>query len=145
MPYRLTAPEGGVRERAGYSRAMRVQAVRTGLFAHPFELEIGTGADGRFSAVVCFTMLHHVPSPQLQDRLLSEVSRVLRPGGVFAGTDSLGTGLAFRLLHIRDTLVPVRPDVLPARLEGAGLVEPLVERGGGSFRFSARKPASAQM
>jgi ubiquinone/menaquinone biosynthesis C-methylase UbiE len=95
---------------------------------------------GRFSGVVCFTMLHHVPSPKLQDQLLSEVSRVLRVGGVFAGTDSLGTGRAFRLLHVRDTLVPVPPDELPARMERAGLVEPRVERGGRSFRFSARKP-----
>lgn len=143
MPYRLTAPEGGVRERAGYSRAMRVQAVRTGLFAHPFELKIGTGADGRFSAVVCFTMLHHVPSPQLQDRLLAEVSRVLRAGGVFAGTDSVGTGRAFKLLHVRDTLVPVAPDGLPARMERAGLAEASVRVGGSSFRFRARKPAEA--
>jgi ubiquinone/menaquinone biosynthesis C-methylase UbiE len=97
-------------------------------------------ADDRFSGVVCFTMLHHVPSRELQDRLLGEVSRVLRPGGLFAGTDSLGTGKAFRLLHIHDTLVPVSPDELPARLERAGLVEPSVETGGRSFRFQARKP-----
>jgi SAM-dependent methyltransferase len=97
-------------------------------------------ADDRFSGVVCFTMLHHVPSRELQDRLLGEVSRVLRPGGVFAGTDSLGTGRAFKLLHIRDTLVSVSPDDLPARLEGAGMVEPSVKVGGRSFRFHARKP-----
>jgi SAM-dependent methyltransferase len=98
-------------------------------------------ADGRFSGVVCFTMLHHLPSPELQDRLLAEASRVLRPGGTFAGTDSLGTGSAFRLLHIRDTLVPVEPDRLPARLQRAGLNEPSVETRGRSFRFHARKPA----
>jgi len=97
-------------------------------------------ANDRFSSVVCFTMLHHVPSRALQERLLGEVRRVLRPGGVFAGTDSLGTGRAFKLLHIRDTLVPVNPDELPARLEHAGLVEPSVEAGGRSFRFRARKP-----
>jgi SAM-dependent methyltransferase len=97
-------------------------------------------ADDRFSGVVCFTMLHHVPSRELQDRLLGEVSRVLRPGGLFAGTDSLGTGRAFKLLHIHDTLVPVSPDELPARLEGVGMVEPSVETGGRSFRFQAHKP-----
>ena len=37
-----------------------------------------------FDSAVCFTMLHHVPSPALQDRLLVESARVLRPGGVFA-------------------------------------------------------------
>ena len=96
--------------------------------------------DGRFSGVVCFTMLHHIPSAELQDRLLGDVARVLRPGGMFAGTDSLGTGRGFKLLHVGDTLVPVGPDGLPARLRAAGLREPQVKKGGRSFRFSARKP-----
>jgi SAM-dependent methyltransferase len=97
--------------------------------------------DGRFSAVVCFTMLHHLPSPALQDRLFGEVRRVLRPGGVFAGTDSVGTGPVFKLIHIGDTLVPVDPDRLPGRIEGAGLVGPRVGRAARSFRFCAHKPA----
>src|SRR5688500_8161916 len=42
--------------------------------------------DATFSAVVCFTMLHHLPDPAAQDRLFAEASRVLRTGGVFAGT-----------------------------------------------------------
>ncbi len=96
--------------------------------------------DGRFSGVVCFTMLHHLPSVELQDRLLAEVTRVLRDGGVFAGTDNLGTGWFFKLLHVRETLVPVSPDGLPPRLERAGLTYPSVQVGGRSFRFSARKP-----
>jgi SAM-dependent methyltransferase len=98
--------------------------------------------DGRFSAVVCFTMLHHLPSPQAQNRLLAEVARVLRPGGLFAGTDSLGRGLLFGLLHIGDTLVPVAPDGLADRLNAAGLSEPVVAKGGRSFRFRARKPVA---
>jgi SAM-dependent methyltransferase len=98
--------------------------------------------DGRFSAVVCFTMLHHLPSPQAQDRLLAEVARVLRPGGLFAGTDSLARGLLFRLLHIRDTLVPVPPDGLAGRLHDAGLAEPVVAQSSSSFRFRARKPVA---
>jgi ubiquinone/menaquinone biosynthesis C-methylase UbiE len=110
-----------------------VEVVQTDATAMPF-------ADGRFSGVVCFTMLHHVPSPQLQDRLLAEVCRVLRPGGVFAGTDSIGTGRAFRLLHVHDTLVPIAPDGLPARIEHAGLIESRVDIGGSSFRFRTRKP-----
>jgi len=36
--------------------------------------------DARFSGAVCFTMLHHVPTDELQDRLFGEVARVLRPG-----------------------------------------------------------------
>jgi len=97
--------------------------------------------DGCFSGVVCFTMLHHVPSPEMQDRLIAEAARVLRPGGVFAGTDSVGTSRAFKLLHVRDTLVPVSPDGLASRLERAGLIEPRVKAAARSFRFSARKPS----
>jgi SAM-dependent methyltransferase len=96
--------------------------------------------DARFSGVVCFTMLHHLPSSDLQDRLLGEVSRVLRPGGAFAGTDSLGTGSVFKLIHIGDTLVPVDPDRMGERMESAGLADSRVDRAGGSFRFRARKP-----
>ena len=40
-------------------------------------------ANAQFSSSVCFTMLHHVHTPALQDQLLREVWRVLRPGGVF--------------------------------------------------------------
>ena len=76
--------------------------------------------DGSFSAVVCFTMLHHLPSPELQDRAFAEAFRVLRPGGVFAGTDSIGTGTLFKLIHIGDTLNPIDPARCPARLEDAG-------------------------
>jgi ubiquinone/menaquinone biosynthesis C-methylase UbiE len=107
-----------------------VEIVQADATAMPF-------ADGRFSGVVCFTMLHHVPSPELQDRLLGEVARVLRAGGVFAGTDSLGTGRAFKLLHLHDTLVPVAPDGLPDRLQGAGFLQPQIDTGGRSFRFRA--------
>jgi ubiquinone/menaquinone biosynthesis C-methylase UbiE len=96
-------------------------------------------ADGSFSAVVCFTMLHHIPERLLQDRAFGEVARVLAPGGTFAGTESVGTGLVFRLIHIGDTLVPLDPDELPARLEAAGLSEVAVERSNGSFRFRARR------
>ncbi len=110
-----------------------VEIVQADATAMPF-------ADERFSSVVCFTMLHHVPSPELQNQLLTEASRVLRPGGIFAGTDSLGTGRAFKLLHLRDTLIPVPPDELPARMENAGLIEPRVESASSSFRFRAHKP-----
>ena len=85
------------------------------------------------------TMLHHVPSPELQDRLLREVYRVLRPGSPFVGSDSLTSPL-FRLVHLFDTLVPVAPDGFAARLEAAGFGEVDVEKAKGAFRFRARKP-----
>lgn len=95
--------------------------------------------DGEFSGVVCFTMLHHIPSRELQDRAFTEVARVLKPGGVFAGTDSVGTGLGFKLIHIGDTLMPIDPDGLPPRLHSAGLADVKVSRSNRSFRFRARK------
>jgi SAM-dependent methyltransferase len=95
--------------------------------------------DNSFSSVVCFTMLHHVPSAALQDRLLAEVVRVLRPGGLFIGADSLA-GWRFRMLHVFDTMVVVDPATLPQRLAAAGLTGIDVETGPSAFRFAARKP-----
>jgi SAM-dependent methyltransferase len=95
-------------------------------------------ADGSFDAVVCFTMLHHVPTPQLQDRLFAEAARVLRPAGTFAGIDSLVT-LRFRMIHIGDTMTAVAPAGLPDRLRTAGLATPDTEVGERSFRFRAER------
>ena len=97
--------------------------------------------DDRFSAVVCFTMLHHIPSPAQQDEAFAEVGRVLRPRGMFAGTDSIGTGPLFKLIHVGDTLNLIDPDGLPGRLEAVGLGDVEVERGGRSMRFRSAKPA----
>jgi SAM-dependent methyltransferase len=98
-------------------------------------------ADGAFSGAACFTMLHHVPSPEAQDKLFGEVRRVLRPGGVFAGTDSTGRGLGFALLHVGDTKVVIDPRELPARLEAAGFGDVSVSAGADAVRFRARRPA----
>ena len=94
--------------------------------------------DASFTGAVAFTMLHHVPSPALQDRLLGEVSRVLKPGSLFAGSDSLAS-FTLRLAHIGDTYVPVDPDHFAARLKAAGFDEIKIERSPDRFRFSARK------
>ena len=98
-------------------------------------------ADGSFSGVVCFTMLHHLPSPELQDRAFAEALRVLSPGGVFAGTDSIGTGAVFKLIHIGDTLNPIDPGTLPERLERAGFADVKVSAAKSTFRFRAVRPA----
>jgi SAM-dependent methyltransferase len=95
-----------------------------------------------FSAVVAFTMLHHVPTPAAQDRLLAEARRVLRPGGTFAGFDGVDS-LPFRLIHIGDTYNPIDPDALSARLQAAGFANATVERGRGRFRFRARSAQGA--
>ena len=95
--------------------------------------------DAQFSAVVSCTMLHHVPSKELQDQLLREVRRVLQPGGPFAGMDSLES-FRMRLIHIRDTLVPVNPGTFRSRLEGAGFEQTSIEVSAKCFRFCAHAP-----
>jgi SAM-dependent methyltransferase len=84
-------------------------------------------------------MLHHVPSAALQDRVLAEAARVLRPGGIFAGIDSLHRRF-FGALHLFDTLVLVDPRTFPSRLQAAGFADTRVDVGQRSFRFRARKP-----
>jgi len=91
---------------------------------------------GTFSAATCLTVLHHVPSPDLQDRLLREAHRVLRPGGLFAGTDGLATPEREEL-HRGDIFVPVDPLALRDRLSAAGFHNALVEISGDRFRFRA--------
>ncbi len=91
---------------------------------------------GTFSAALSFTMLHHVPSPAAQDRLFSEVARILKPGGVFAGTDSLDSD-EFRELHAGDICVPVEPATLAHRLEAAGFDRVVVDTNDYGVRFRA--------
>jgi SAM-dependent methyltransferase len=94
---------------------------------------------GRFSAATCFSMLHHVPSPDLQDRVFAELGRVLRPGGVFVGTDSRDLD-PIRDAHAGDVFVPVDPDTFAARLERAGFADVGIDVGEYQIRFSASKP-----
>jgi SAM-dependent methyltransferase len=98
-----------------------VRVIQGDATALPFE-------DGQFSGAVAFTMLHHIPSQTLQNRLLREVHRVLGPGGMFAGTDSLWSP-GLWLIHICDTLVPVDPRTFKSRLESAGFADIQIEFG----------------
>ena len=97
--------------------------------------------DATFTGAVSFTMLHHVPSVALQDRLLREVCRVVRPGGVFAGSDSR-TSTVFRLAHLADTMVLVDPERFAGRLTDAGFTDVDVQVAKGAFRFHATVPAA---
>lgn len=96
-------------------------------------------AGDRFTGAVCLTMLHHVPGAELQDSLFAEVCRLLRPGGVLAGQDSVASD-ELRALHVDDTYVPIDPDGLAPRLEGAGFVDVAVDTNEWAFRFRACKP-----
>ena len=75
--------------------------------------------DGSFDTVATFTMLHHVPTRALQDRVLAEAFRVLRPGGVFLGSDSLASDGLHRF-HEGDTYNPVEPAAFLTRLQTIG-------------------------
>jgi SAM-dependent methyltransferase len=94
--------------------------------------------DAHFTSVVCFTMLHHVPTIRLQDLLFAEAYRVLTPGGVFAGSDRLPS-LLFRLIHIADTYNPVGADELRRRLGAAGFSDIRVDVAGVRLRWRAIK------
>jgi len=97
--------------------------------------------DEQFSSVVCFTMLHHLPTAQLQERLFAEAFRVLAPGGVFAGSDSLSS-LPFRLIHLGDVCNPLSPQNLRAKLLAAGFTDVTVEASGSRQRWRASKASA---
>jgi SAM-dependent methyltransferase len=96
-------------------------------------------ASNRFSAATCFTMLHHVPSVEMQDRLFGEVLRVLRPAGSFIGTDSVDSEW-LREFHADDVFVPVDPDTLGARLQAVGFTTVDMDVLDYKVRFKATKP-----
>jgi SAM-dependent methyltransferase len=96
-------------------------------------------AEGSFSGVVAFTMLHHVRTAVAQDGLLSEARRVLCPGGVFAGLDGVNS-LLFRLAHLGDGYLPVALDTFGRRLQAAGFKDVTIEQCGRRFRFQAKRP-----
>jgi ubiquinone/menaquinone biosynthesis C-methylase UbiE len=136
---RLTAVEVDAALAAALAERMtgsNVEVVHADGTALPFD-------DDRFSGATSFTMLHHVPTPEQQDRLFAELRRVLRPGALLVGVDSIDRP-EFRELHIDDTCVPVDPATLGARLHDAGFVDVEVERASPEparrFRFAARAP-----
>jgi SAM-dependent methyltransferase len=70
-------------------------------------------------AVAAFTMLHHAPTRALQDKVLAEAFRVLRPGGTFLGADSLPSD-GLHHFHEGDTYNPVEPAAFLIRLQTTG-------------------------
>jgi len=107
------------------------------------EVAVGNGADlpyeaDSFDSVGTFTMLHHVPTLALQRSILAEALRVLRPGGVLIGSDSLGsTGL--HDFHADDTYNPIDPATLLVLFQALGF-ERITVRVDGILRFVAHKP-----
>lgn len=118
-----------LRQKVKRLNAVEVDAAAAGKLADRFagsnvEVVVGSAAelsypDESFDSVGCFTMLHHVPTLALQNKILAEAFRVLRPGGVFLGSDSLPSD-ALHQFHEGDTYNPVEPAAFLTRLQTAG-------------------------
>jgi len=91
-----------------------------------------------FDSVGCFTMLHHVPTAALQNSILAEAFRVLRPGGFLIGSDSLAS-TDLHEFHAGDTYNPVEPASLLTRLQTLGFA-PVTVIVNYSVLFIAGKP-----
>jgi SAM-dependent methyltransferase len=89
----------------------------------------------RFTGALSFMMLHHVPTPVLQDQLFAEVARVLRPSGTFVASDSLGSD-ELRAFHDGDVYNPVDPSGAETRLRAAGFLDVSVKTN--EFGWAAR-------
>jgi ubiquinone/menaquinone biosynthesis C-methylase UbiE len=95
--------------------------------------------DEFFDSVGSFTMLHHVPTLALQNQILAEAFRVLRPGGVLIGSDSVASD-GLRHFHAGDTYNPIEPACVLGRLQELGFdkITLMVDE---MLKFVARKPA----
>ena len=92
----------------------------------------------RFTAATCFSVLHHVPSVEMQDRVLAEICRMLRPGASLFAVDSRDIDF-IRDAHEDDTFVPLDETSLDDRLRNVGFATAEVDVGEYEVRFIARK------
>ena len=99
--------------------------------------------DCSFDSVGSFTMLHHVPTTALQNQILAEALRVLRPGGVLVGSDSLPSD-GLHQFHERDTCHPVEPAALLVRLQTLGFAATMVAVDD-VLKFTARKAGPVEL
>ena len=129
--------------------AVEVDEAAAGLLADRYsgtsvDIVVGSGTELRYSdcsfdSVGSFTMLHHVPTLAMQNKIFSESFRVLRPGGVLIGSDSL-PGNDLHHFHADDTYNPVEPASVLGRLQTVGFdkITIVVD---GVLKFAAHKPA----
>jgi SAM-dependent methyltransferase len=100
--------------------------------------ELPFAADS-FDSAGSFTMLHHLPTAALQNELLAELLRVLRPGGVLIGSDSVAS-VDLHHFHEGDVYNPIEPGTLLTRLQTLGYEE-ITLSVGYAMTFVAHKPA----
>jgi SAM-dependent methyltransferase len=93
----------------------------------------------RFTGATSFNMLHHVPTDETQNRIFTELARVLRSGGVFVAADA-DSSEDLSGFHEGDTYHPIHPDGLGTRLAAAGFTEIDVDRYDLGWMCSARVP-----
>ena len=99
-------------------------------------------ANGSFSSAIAVLVLHHLCSGELQDRVFTEIHRVLRPGGVFVAFE-IHDGWLQHAIHRNSTFVPVAPASVPARLTTAGFSRVTVDLRRGGFRLQAMRARQA--
>jgi ubiquinone/menaquinone biosynthesis C-methylase UbiE len=139
-----------LRGRVGRLTAIEVDEAASALLAARYagtNVEVVTGSaaelpcpDASYDSVGCFTMLHHVPTLALQNKILAEACRVLRPGGVLIGSDSLASN-DLHHFHADDSYNPIDPASLIGRLQTVGFAAITVAVGD-VLTFTASKPAS---
>ena len=93
--------------------------------------------DETFDSVGAFTMLHHLPTQALQFAAITEALRLLRPGGVLLGADSLASQ-ELHAFHEGDTYNPIDPARLLVFLQAAGFARVTLTVGQGLL-FTAHK------
>lgn len=92
--------------------------------------------DDSFSSVIAILVLHHLKSPEQQERAFTEIHRVLKPGGAFLAFE-IKDGWLQRFGHIKSVFVPVSPLSISGQLTSFGFCEVAVESKGSSFRVGA--------
>jgi SAM-dependent methyltransferase len=142
------AATGWLAGRVSKLTAVEIDPAAAGLLTDRFagtNVEVVTGSATdlgypaeSFDSVGCFTMLHHVQTAALQNAILAEAFRVLRPGGVFIGSDSLASD-DLHHFHVDDTYNPIDPASLLIRLQTLGFA-PITLIVGNSLLFVAGKP-----